>query len=127
MVSGGGATPPTPLTRPRPDAAALATALPTARITPRPWLLAVLRGAVAPGSSLAYVADTLLPLARTLQRASVAATERRSALEASQYHTLAVQTWALLPGFCAAPADLPSVTAAWGGNSASVPQRVVSF
>ena len=77
--------------------------------TQRPWLLAVLRGAVAPGSTLAYVADTLLPLAHTLQGAAKAATARGAALEATQYHTLALQTWALLPGFCAAPIDLPTV------------------
>ena len=79
----------------------------SAAATQRPWLLAVLRGAVPRGSPLGYVADTLLPLATGLKHAADAAKAANSQLEATQYHALWLQAWGLLPGFCTAASSVP--------------------
>jgi hypothetical protein len=80
---------------------------------PRPWLLAVVRGAASPGGALSFATDTLLPLIASLHTHATAATSAapggRPTLEAIQYRALAGQAWALLPGVCNAPADVITV------------------
>ncbi len=81
---------------------AAADARAPARTVSRPWLLSMLRDAVAKKSPLAFFSQQLLPLAKQMQ----AARQRAGAVESKQLHTLVLQLWALLPGFAHSPPDL---------------------
>lgn len=82
----------------------------------RSWLLLVLQGSCK-HTSLAFFADKLLPLAAQL-KARAAQAEGSSPLLAKKYTQLMEQVWALLPGLCIEPLDLPATMLADGGKLA---------
>ena len=72
--------------------------------SPRTWLLPLLRKHVR-GAQLSYWGAHLLPLAKELgARAAAASTAGQKTLALS-CHTLELQIWACLPGFCCWPRD----------------------
>ncbi|CAG8752612.1 12024_t:CDS:1, partial [Cetraspora pellucida] len=80
----------------------------------RAWLLPLLKDHIV-NTELNYFVRELVPLSERLAQTSLQFQNQNRMIEAKVYETLVQQLWALLPGFCDLPLDLPhaftSVTA----------------
>ncbi|CAG8564678.1 10955_t:CDS:2, partial [Racocetra fulgida] len=80
----------------------------------RAWLLPLLKDHII-NTELGYFIRELVPLSERLAQKSLQFQNQGRMIEAKVYETLVQQLWALLPGFCDLPLDLPqaftSVTA----------------
>ncbi len=74
---------------------------------PRSWLLPVLRENVQK-TELSFFVEYFLPLAEALREAANRCLSRSDAVGQKMYQLLENQVWALLPGFCNSPVDLPA-------------------
>ncbi|XP_008320189.1 RRP12-like protein [Cynoglossus semilaevis] len=72
---------------------------------PRSWLVPVIRDHVK-NTHLGFFTSYFLPLASTLKQRGEELEQGGQKLEAKVYHTLQLQIWTMLPGFCTCPVDL---------------------
>ncbi|KAM4608020.1 RRP12-like protein [Polymixia lowei] len=72
---------------------------------PRSWLVPVIRDHVK-NTHLAFFTSYFFPLASTLKQRAEQLEQAGQKLEAKVYHTLQLQIWTMLPGFCTGPVDL---------------------
>ncbi|XP_026997997.1 RRP12-like protein [Tachysurus fulvidraco] len=72
---------------------------------PRSWLIPVIRDNVK-NTQLAYFSSYFLPLASTLKHRAEELEKTGQKLVAKVYHTLQLQIWTMLPGFCTKPTDV---------------------
>ncbi|GAA6107350.1 RRP12-like protein [Tachysurus ichikawai] len=72
---------------------------------PRSWLIPVIRDNVK-NTQLAYFSSYFLPLASTLKHRAKELEKTGQKLVAKVYHTLQLQIWTMLPGFCTKPTDV---------------------
>jgi len=73
---------------------------------PRAWLLPLMKDSIQE-TELQYFISELLPVAAKLRQKALQCKEASENLEFKVYQTLQSQIWALLPGFCTNPTDLP--------------------
>ncbi|CAG8489730.1 1909_t:CDS:2 [Acaulospora colombiana] len=85
----------------------------------RAWLLPLLKNHIT-NTELDYFFSELVPLTERLDKLSSEYRNRNRMIDSKIYDTLTQQVWALLPGFCDLPIDLPTsftnVTAELLGN-----------
>ncbi|CAG8736488.1 7292_t:CDS:1, partial [Racocetra persica] len=72
----------------------------------RAWLLPLLKDHII-NTELGYFIQELVPLSERLAQKSLQFQNQGRMIEAKVYETLVQQLWALLPGFCDLPLDLP--------------------
>ncbi|CAG8722236.1 9695_t:CDS:1, partial [Scutellospora calospora] len=72
----------------------------------RAWLLPLLKDHIR-NTELNYFIQEIVPLSERLAHKSLDFQKQNRMIEAKVYETLTQQLWALLPGFCDLPLDLP--------------------
>ncbi|CAG8606187.1 16238_t:CDS:1 [Acaulospora morrowiae] len=75
--------------------------------TGRAWLLPLLKDHIT-NTELGYFFSNIVPLAERLDQLSSEFRNDNRMIESKVYDTLVQQVWALLPGFCDLPIDLPT-------------------
>ncbi len=82
-------------------------AKPKAGLAGRAWLLPVLRDYIT-NTNLAHFRSEFVPLSETMFQRVIDHGEGEKTMEIKIFETLVQQIWALLPGYCNLPLDLPS-------------------